>query len=300
MKYTWLVLVTLLGIIINQETQAQIILSSEYMAPSSFMDEDGEKIGKGKGDLKTISAAMQIPLSVKMNEHNQPTAWSIGLSSTYASMNNRNLSTDYCIDEILNAQLAVIHTRPISEKWSVLGMLGGGIYTGLSDFSGKCILGQGGILFIRKMNPNLSLGGGVAVNNVIGYPMAFFTFYLDWQKNGKLNFNISMINSFEISVSMQVKESLKLRLIGQANGLSAIVDRNGKSKIFVQQYGIVGFQPEFKWGKYISTRITGGISVDREVYYQNRTLKAFYGNMHDDYPHFGITPYFAVAFKDGL
>lgn len=297
--YVWIITVVLV-IIASQEARAQIVLKTEYIAPSNFLDESGNQIGDGKGDLKTISGGLQIPVSVKMNELNQPTAWAVALKGTYASMNNQNLSTDYCLNEVLNAQLAVIHTRPLSERWSLIAMLGGGIYTDLSEFSGKCILGQGGALFIRKMNPNLDLGGGIAINNVIGYPMAFFAFYLDWHKNGKFDFNISMTTTFEISASMQVKENLRLRLIGEANGISAVVNKNGESKIFVQQYGTVGLQPEFKLGKYLTTRITAGVSVSRDAYFQDRTIKAFYGNTPDKYPHFNVAPYFAVALKYGL
>jgi hypothetical protein len=300
MKYYAWIIAVIMNIITFQEARAQIVLKTEYIAPSKFLDESGRQIGDGKGDLKTISGGFQIPVSVKMNELNQPTAWAVGLKGIYASMNNQNLSTDYCLDEVLNAQLAVIHTRPLSERWSLVAMSGGGIYTDLSEFSGKCILGQGGVLFIRKMNPHLDLGGGVAINNVIGYPMAFFSLYLDWHKNGKFDFNISLTTIFEISASIQVKENLRLRLIGEANGISAVVNKEGESKIFVQQYSTAGLQPEFKLSNYLTARITGGVSVSREAYFQDRTIKAFYGNTPDEYPHFGIAPYFAVALKFGL
>ncbi len=300
MKYYVWVIVAVLSITAYQKVTAQIVLKTEYIAPSNFLDENGNQVGEGKGDLKSISGGLQIPVSVKMNELNQPTAWAVALKGTYVSMNNKNLSTDYCLNEVLNAQLAVIHTRPLSERWSLIAMLGGGVYTDLSEFSGKCILGQGGALFIRKMNPNLDLGGGAAINNVLGYPMAFFALYLDWHKNGKFDFNISMTTTFEISASMQVKENLRLRLIGEANGVSAVVNKDGKSKIFVQQYSTIGLQPEFKLAKYLTARITGGVSVSREAYFQDRTIKAFYGDTPDEYPHFNIAPYFAVAIKYGL
>lgn len=123
-----------------------------------------------------IQGSLQIPVSLKMNELNQPTAWAVAMQGSYALMNHQDLSTDYNLNELLNAQLVVIHMRPLSKRWSIIAMLGGGIYTDLSGFSGKCILGQGGVLFVRKMNPNLNLGGGVAINNVLGYPMAFLPF----------------------------------------------------------------------------------------------------------------------------
>jgi hypothetical protein len=300
MKYYVCFIATVLGITAFRDAEAQIVLKTEYIAPSRFLDENGNRVGDGKGDLKSLSGGLQVPVSVKMNERNQPTAWAVALKGTYVSMNNRNLSTDYCLNEALNAQLAVIHTRPLSERWSLTAMLGGGVYTDLSEFSGKCILGQGGVLFVRKMNPNLDFGGGAAINNVLGYPMAFLALYLDWHRNGKFDFNLSLANTFEISASMQVKENLRLRLTGEAGGVSAIVTRNGESKIFVQQYGTAGLQPEFKLSKYIALKVTAGISVSRDAYFQERKIRAFYGNTPDEYPHFGIAPYFAASLKYGL
>ena len=299
MKYAFLILgVLCAGICL--EVEAQIYIKTEYIASSSFLNESGDQIGKGKGDFKSISGGVQIPVFVEMNESNQLTAWAVALQGTYASMDNQNLSMDYCLNKVLNAQLAVIHTRPLSEKWSIMVLLGGGLYTNLSEFSGRCILGQGGLLFIKKMNPNLDIGGGAAINNILGYPMAFFSLYLDWHTNGKFNFNISLASVFEISASMQVKKDFKLRLIGEANGISAVVKKGNETKIFVHQYATAGLQAELKLTKYWTTQLTGGVSLSRDVYFQDRTIKAFYKDIPDKYPHFGIAPYFAVAFKYGL
>jgi hypothetical protein len=293
-------MVAVLSVTAVRDAEAQIVLKTEYIAPSGFRDEDGNRIGTGKGDLKSLSGGLQIPVSVRMNERNQPTAWAVALKGTCVSMNNRNLSRDYCLNEMLNAQLAVVHTSPLSERWSLIAMLGGGVYMDLSEFSGKCILGQGGALFIRKMNPDLDLGGGAAINNVLGYPMAFLAFYLDWHKNSKFDFNLSLANTFEISAIMQVRENLRLRLIAEANGVSAVVNKDGESKIFVQQYVTAGLQPEFKLSKYITAVVTAGVSVNRDAYFQERKIRAFYGKSPDKYPHFGIAPYFAFTFKYGL
>lgn len=128
-----------------------------------------------------------------------------------------------------------MHTLPLSGRWSIIAMLGGGIYTGLSEFSGKCILGQSGVLFVRKINPNLALGDDATINNILRYPRAFFALYLKWGKNGKYGFNISMASKFKISAGMKLNEEWKLRLVGEANGMSVVVEKDGKSKIFVGQ-----------------------------------------------------------------
>lgn len=149
------------------------------------------------------------------------------------------------------------------------------------------------------MNPNLDLGGGVAINNVLGFPMAFFALYLDWHKNGKYEFNLSMTSKFEISAGTKLNAKLKLRLVGEANGISAVVEKNRKSKIFVHNYSTIRLQPELKLRKSFTAQMSAGISVIRDVYFQDRTIKAFYADV-EDYPHFSIAPYLAVGLKYGF
>ncbi len=295
MRYKWLFLVILIPAL-QEVVNAQIYIKTDYFGSSDFRNADRSKTG-GKGDFKMVEGRLQIPIHIKMNELNQPTAWAVALQGSYGEMDNKNLSDDFALNKLLNVQIVVIHTRPLTEKWSIMALVGGGIYTDMSYFSGKCFLGQGGVLFIRKMNPNLDLGGGAAINNMLGYPMAFFSLYLDWHKNGNYDFRLSMTTKFEVSASMKLNKKWKLRLIGEANGMSVIVNKNGESQIYVHNRGTIGLRPELKLGKMWKTYMTTGVSVRRESYYQKRTLKAFYSNI-EDYPHFGIAPYisFGVGF----
>lgn len=134
----------------GNRVQAQIFFKSEYISPSKFKDEDGNKIG-GKGDLKTIDGGVRIPVSIKMGQHNKPIVWAVALTGTYASLGDKGISEDDLMSEMLNVQFGVMHMRPLNEKWSILATLGAGIYTAdLNAMSAKSILGQGGILFIKS------------------------------------------------------------------------------------------------------------------------------------------------------
>lgn len=300
MNHPFIRFIILIVLLFGDKATAQIFLKSEYLASSRFLNEEGNRIGEGKGALTTLSGGFQLPVSIKLDTLNRPTAWALAVKGIYARMNNLDLSADYCLDKLFNAQLAVVHTRPLSERWSIIAMLGGGLYSDLSGFSGKSLLGQGGVLVVRKMNSNLDLGGGAAINNVLGYPMAFVSFYLDWHKDGLLDFNLSLTNTFEVSMGLQVNKQLKLRLAGEANGLSAIVTKDGESTIFVQQYSTLGLQPEYKLGTQMTLRLTAGVAVSREVYYQDRSIRSFYGDTPDEYPHFALAPYVALAIKYGI
>jgi hypothetical protein len=284
---------------LGSKAQAQVFLKSEYISPSKFKDENGNKIG-GKGDLKTMDGSIRIPVSIKMDENNKPVAWAVALTGTYASLGNKDVPKDYTMSEILNVQVGVMHLRPLNEKWSVLAILGTGIYSSDPDkISGKSILGQGGILFIRHAKSNFDWGVGVAINNALGYPMIFPSFYLDWRSGGRYDFRLSVYDSFQLSLSSQINDSFKLSIVGESKGLMSAVEKNGKNMYFVAQYGYAGIQPEYKIAKSLAVYATGGVSLMRDTYFQSGTLKAFYKS-EDKYPHFGVSAYFAVGIKYGF
>jgi hypothetical protein len=279
--------------------QSQVHIKSEYITSSKFKDENGKDLG-GKSDLKTVGADIRIPVSVKMNENNKPTAWAIGLGGTYASMNIKNLAKDYYLSEMWNGQLGIMHLRPISNKLSILAMAGVGLYTtNLKKVSGKSFLGQGGVLLIWHTNPNLDLGLGVAINNALGYPMVFPSFYIDWKLEGKYEFTFSMYDSFELGVTTRMTDYFKLGLIGEMNGLMVPVEKESKSMYFVNQYGYCGLRPEFIIANSFSIPITCGISFSRDMYFKSKTLKALFED-EENYPHFGVSAYFSVGLKYGF
>lgn len=289
----------IIGFLYYADINAQAYLKTEYITSSKYRDGNNNKVG-GEGDMKTVQGGIKVPLSIKMNENNKPTAWAVALSGSYASMNNKDLSKDLCLREMLNAQVGLIHMRPLNEKWSIMAMLGAGWYTSnLDKISGKSILGQGGVLFIKHAKPYMDWGVGVALNNALGYPIIFPSFYFDWRMEGKYQLKVSMYNTFEVSASMQMNDNFRLNLVGEASGMSAIVDQNGKSMIFVNQYGYAGLQPEFTISKSFSIPITAGVSIKREAYFQKRTIKSIFQSK-DVYPGFGVAPYFSIGLKYGF
>jgi hypothetical protein len=290
-----LFLIVFLGVSINIGIFGQVLIESSYMAPSDYRDGTNTTTG-GKGDFKDISLFMQIPVYMKTNDLDQITAWAIALNGTYASMNNTNLTDDQCLPQLLNSALGVAHMRPLNEKWTFTASLGAGIYTDLNQFSANSIMAQAGALFIRRMLPNLDLGFGVALNNVLGYPMIFPSLYLDWRTGERFEFKISLYDTWLASAGMKVNDIFTVRLLAQAKGMTAVVDRNNESKIFSKQLVIIGLQPELYVNKIFSIPITAGVSVIREAYFQDRNLLSFF-DVETDYPYFTPSFYVSVGLK---
>lgn len=281
---------------------AQIELKTEYIGSSEYKDIDNQKTG-GKGGALVLSGMAQIPLYLKMDENNRPTAWGVALSGSYTDFESKHISKDLCPAEILNAQLSVTHLRPISRKWSMLASVGAGSYTAhtnLSDITMSNVLGHGALAFIWHLRDNLDVGAGVAVNTSFGYPMAFPAFYVKWRLEGRYEVNVEIMNAFEVSAGIRFNDMLRLKVMTSANGSVALEKINGKDMMFSHQYYTVGLRPELKFGKF-SMLATGGISAGRTAYYQERSLKAFFktmGREHD--PHFTTSPYFSVALRYGF
>jgi hypothetical protein len=196
----------------------------------------------------------------------------------------------------LNAELGVIHLRPLNEKWSLIASLGGGVYSDLSEFSANSMLAQAGVLFIRRMRPNLDLGFGVALNNAIGYPMIFPSFYFKWETGTRYEVKISLYDDFRLTAGMKINDVLALRLIAQARGMSAIVTRDNQSKIFTQQFTVIGLQPEIYVNKWLSIPVTAGVSVKRDAYFLDRKLISFY-HTEENYPNFATSFHVSAGLK---
>ncbi|MDR2041005.1 MAG: DUF6268 family outer membrane beta-barrel protein [Tannerella sp.] len=273
----------------------QIQIETSYMAPSNYRDENNRKTG-GSGDFKDVRLGIQIPVYAKTDETGRSTAWAIASKGAYAAMDNENLSADFCISQLLNAELGVVHARPLSEKWSLMASAGAGVYTDLSGFSGNCILAQAGTLFIRRMSPDMDLGFGAALNNAIGYPMLFPSLYFRWTTGTRFDVKISIYDTFLLSIGMKMNDRLKIRLLAQARGASAIVERNNETKIFSQQFTVIGLQPEIYVNKLLSIPVTAGVSAKREAYFKDRTLISFY-HTEENYPNFAPSFYASVGLK---
>lgn len=279
------------------KVNAQINFKTEYISTSKYKGKDGYD-PRSKGNLKIVQGSFRIPISVKMNENNRPTAWAIGCSGAHASLGRTKLSRDLCPSDILNLQIALIHMRPLNSKWSVLGTVGAGLYMdndNLSKARWSNILGQGALIFIRHLKPNLELGGGVALNNTFGYPMIFPAFYFTWRLEGRYEVKVALVDAIQVSAGMRLNNYTKLNLMVEMNGMMALTERDGKKMSFTHQYTVIGLQPEITLGKSFVIPLTLGIAPYREAYYLKRSLKDFFSDDDESNPHFKLGFYCSLG-----
>jgi len=280
----------------------QVSLKTEYIGNSGYYylppgEKPREKIGDAKGSAIVYQGTFSMPLAVKLNENNRPTAWGIGFGGAYVSLKNQNFSK-HMVSEIMNLQLGVYHIRPLNDKWSMRASVGMGIFSSSTDFSKisfKNVLGSGGIVFIRHLNPNLDIGGGVAINSSLGYPMVFPAVYVNWRHDGKYDVNIELVEGLDVSVGYGFNDSFKLSYVLEMNGQVALLEKDGKDVIFSHQYIVTGFRPEIKIGEKLSVTGMAGLNLYRPASYSDRTLKGVFAG-DNDY-HFSVSPYASIGLK---
>jgi len=287
----------------SMAVEAQIMFKTEYFGKSAYRMTEGdkdEKVGNSRGGAIVYQGGVNIPLSMKLNENNRPTVWSIGMGGAYVKLNNENFTEDLVLDEIMNIGLNIMHLRPLNDKWSLLASIGGGIFTPSTRFSKirfDNVLGNAGVVFIRHLRSNLDIGGGLAFNNSFGYPMVFPAFYLDWKTQGPISVKVSMFDGLELSAGYEAGKNISLQIVAEMNGQMALLEKDNKDMMFTHQYIITGFRPEFKLGKHISIPITAGIHAMRTAEFTERTLKSFFS---DKGYYFQISPYASAGIRCGF
>ncbi len=293
-----------LGTLLCVEGKAQqLTFKTEYLGSSGYYflppgEKPREKIGDAKGSAVVYQGAFSMPLSMKLNENNRPTAWGIGLGGSYTSLNNKHFEDDM-VSEIMNLQVGLYHLRPLNDRWSMRASAGVAVLAPSADLSKirfKHVLGSGGIVFIRHLKPNLSIGGGVAINSSLGYPMVFPAVYLNWELDGKFDVNVELVEGLDVSASYSFNDWFKLSYALEMNGQAALLQKDGKDVIFSHQYIVTGFRPEIKVGKTgLSMTAMVGLNIYRPASYSDRTLKGVFATDNDYY--FSASPYMSIGIK---
>lgn len=281
----------------------QLSFKTEYIGNSGYYylppgEKPREKIDNARGSAMVYQGAFSMPLSMKLNANSRPTAWGVGLGAAYVSLKNQNFS-EHRVSEIVNLQLGVYHVRPVNDKWSMRASVGVGVFTPTTDFSRinfNNVLGSGGVVFIRHLNPNLDIGGGVAINSSLGYPMVFPAVYVNWRHDGKFDVTIELVEGLDVSAGYGFNDRFKLSYALEMNGQVALLTKDGKDVIFSHQYIVTGFRPELTLGKTgLSITAMAGLNLFRPASYSDRTLKGVFAG-DNDY-HFSASPYASVGLK---
>jgi Domain of unknown function (DUF6268) len=171
------------------------------------------------------------------------------------------------------------------------------LYTTPAGVHANQVVGEGAVIFIRTILPNLKVGAGLAFDNTFGFPMVYPGLIVDWAIDGKGGKYFARINSTEISAGMKYNEKFQWSLNVDAFGASALF----YDKMFTHLYYTAGLTPEFKIGKSVSIPLTVGATLSRNAYAHGRSITDFFSYLgKDDVPHFKPSVFVSVGVVVGM
>ena len=281
-------IITFIALLFVVSVSAQISVKTEYISNSKFYDAVSDSnIGDGSAMIYSVGAMALLSMQAPEEDdpYQRPTVWGVGLNGTFVKMNNHNFPIGKELpSEVMNLGATVLHLRPLKERWSMLMALGIGSYTPENRLSairiGENVLANGAFILVWHLQPNLEIGGGVALNNSFGYPMVFPAFYLKYKGgfSDKFTIDINLLDGTKVAFGYDYSENLSLKLVANIGGYLAYLRRNGQKEMFSSQTFFVGLEPEFKLGKHISIPVTFGGSFIRSGRYRERTLRAMFAS----------------------
>ncbi|MFS4471946.1 DUF6268 family outer membrane beta-barrel protein [Chryseobacterium sp. T20] len=287
-----------LGYWVNAQSGLSAELKTEYIPASNYIRPEDSTKTNSKSDFKRVDLNLSIPLSVKKDTDGKVRSWSMLLSGSYAKMTHKNYETPLFPDQMLNAQIGIQHMRPLGKKWSMMMMASVGVYTDLEKIDFDDVLGQGGLLFIRHFNSNISLGGGPVLTTAFGVPMILPWIYFDWKTNGKIKFKINFPEGMEAGYLFSDKFTLKA--VVELNGMTAERSINGKSMLLGYQQITAGLRPELKINDRLTLRLTGGTAILRSFSENDRKISSIFRDKKIADPRFSSTFYAAVSLRWNL
>lgn len=289
----------IVGLGLNFKTNAQTGVSGklkvDYVPFSNYIRPvDSVRTGSSS-NFKRVQLGFNIPLSFKIDSAGRPKMWAVAVEGSYASITNRNYPEKLFPSEMLNAQVGLIHLRPISKTWSIMAMASVGVYTDMEKITSDDILAQGGVLFIKNFNPRLALGFGPVLSNTFGVPMILPGIYFNWVTQGRYQLHINFPEGIEFGVTMN--PAIQLKAVVELSGMTAERNIDNKSMLLGYQQIVAGFRPEFKLGKSVTLQLTAGSTLTRSFTTTSRKLKDFFKTKDMADPRFVSTAYGAVAIK---
>lgn len=297
-----LILIVVILVISPLTVFGQAYIQSDYMLSSKFKQKEVEGM-LGSGSMIKLSGGFTLPFYTKKSHLGQASSWFTSLNGSYTTFSNKGLASQYNPREVANLTLSLGYMGPLSKKWSMIAMLGGGVFAEPSHVSWKSVLINGGAIFIYRVNKTLSLGAGAGVTNTYGVPIAMPMIYLKFNVVGKYEFKIDLFTKVEIAGISKFGKRFELKLTGvEMDGISAVMKKDNKSMIYSSSLVRSYIMPEFKLGKHGILFSGVGAVWARTSKMSERSIKSFWKSFKENSDEYYFKPsgYFTVGIRCGF
>lgn len=253
-------------------------LSIDYLPPSHYI--------RGEDSVKTKSTTTQVRYNfgaMFMLSNRVDTAtgkvrnWSLAAGGSYTKLTNKDYDSKIFPEELLGAQLALQHYRNINKRWGMVGILSVGLFTDMEKIDQNDIFINGGVLFIKQVNPRFSYGLGAMLTNSFGTPMILPAFMVKWQTQNKYRIDINFPE--KISVSTSLNKYTDLGLAFRMNGAAYDVERGAdKKRLMGHTEMSIGLENTWHLSKHIDFVATGGSILLNQTSFNEKKLSEMFSD----------------------
>jgi hypothetical protein len=253
-------------------------MSIDYLPASRY--------SPGEDSAKTKSTTAQIrynfgALFMLSNHVDTATGkvrnWSLAASGSYTKLTNKDYDSKIFPEELLGTQLALQHFRSLNKRWGMVSILSVGLFTDMEKIDKQDIFINGGVLFVKQVNPRFSYGLGAMLTNSFGTPMVLPAFVIKWQTQNKYSIDINFPE--KISVSTSLNKYTDMALAFRMNGAAYDVERSGDKKRLMGHSEIsVGLENSWHLSKRIDFVATGGCILLNQNFFQEKKLSEMFSD----------------------
>lgn len=287
--------------IVPSAIYGQGYIGYDYAPESTLRNKGGDRFGRGS--MKKVEGRYGIRLSAKQDSTGRTTAWTAGVSATCAMLDNHGMAASLNPSDIFNGSLSVTHLRPFAKRWDIMASLGCGIYAPKDEVSLESMMFSGALLFIYRINRNMSIGIGGGLTNSYGVPMVLPMMYFSWETRGRYELKVNMTNSMKVSAATRFGRHLKLELVAiEMEGMAAVTEMDGQSMIYSSMTMCSYICPSLQLDKRTSIYVGFGGNWLRGTKLTKRSLKGLFESFKDneDGIYFDVSMRLAAGIRYGL
>lgn len=277
---------------------------TDYFSKSHFTDHANDFHGKEQGEGYFIRYGIKYfqPLSIKLNERNQPTVWSLSAGLSMVRSGNSGEVSTIVPRDILNLGVITSYICPIAPKWSLALSLGCGVYSQPGKIGFNSILANGGCIIIYDINTSLSVGLGVGLTNSFGLPMIMPSGYLKWVVKKRFELDVDLTNQIKITASSVFGKRFRLAWnIVELDAMAAVVKHDSKDKLYSSMMLNSYFSPSLDIGNNFSVYANIGMNIIRFNSISERKIKyMFSGENLSERRHFSPALQVGIGLRYGF
>lgn len=280
---------------------------NDVVTSSAYENSDGEHLGNGYMDKVTVK--YEFPISSATDNEGGRILWRGIVRGFYAHLENNGAASSYNPDDMLNANVNVMHVRPLKGRWSLIATAGLCIHTAFHDFTWRDVILNGAAIFSYSHSRRLDYGIGAAITTAYGWPLVLPMPYVRW-RNGSPSENVkgtweidfNMMGAVQASAATWLTEDMKLNIEAfRMESMAANHKVDGDWKVYSSTTMRSGLRPELKIGKTGMLSLAAGVVWRRGTSLADRSYSGFFKNFnHNRRRHFGPAMYISVGYNAGL